>query len=108
MAKKKSRPSQYKVEASQVRLDKLEIQNNPALPTIWIDRMQLGVRSDAPVATLRFHTALQDCLVESCRLQVSTDHLKRITDVLCRTLNYYPRPETGERPAKKKLSRKKK
>jgi hypothetical protein len=73
------------------------------LPLTWVDHMMMSVRSDLPVATLRFYSVLlpdsksEVSKSEVCRLQTSVDHLKRMVDVFCRTTNYYP-----ERPKGKK------
>jgi len=59
-------------------------------PPQWVDRMEIAVRGEVPVATLRFFSVCTPFIVEGARLQMSTDHLKQIVDVLCRTLTYYP------------------
>ena len=64
---------------------------NQPLPPIWMDRMELGVRGDVAVATLRF-LALSppSALLEVARLQTSVVHVQQMVDVLSRVLNYYP------------------
>ena len=61
-----------------------------ASPAVWVDRMEIGIRGDVPVATLRFYGVCPPFLIEALRLQTSVDHLRLIADVLCQSLNYYP------------------
>ena len=67
--------------------------------------MQMLVRSDVPVTTLRFDTALPEAAYEVCRLQMTLAHAKRMIEVMCKTLDHYPTKPTA---AKKKTGRKKK
>lgn len=62
----------------------------PTLPLVWSDFMMIALRADAPVATMRFYSFLGDHAVEASRIQVSTEHIKRMIDVLARTVKYYP------------------
>lgn len=59
-------------------------------PPHWVDHMELAVRADIPIATIRFYAICPPFIVESSRLQTSVDHLKKIVDVLSKSLNYYP------------------
>jgi hypothetical protein len=52
--------------------------------------MELSIRADIPVATLRFYSVVTDRLVEACRVQTSVEHVRQIVDVLARSLDYYP------------------
>ena len=52
--------------------------------------MEITTRSDMPIATLRFYSALMDHLSEACRMQMSIQHLRNMVDVICKTLGYYP------------------
>lgn len=56
--------------------------------------MILSVRQDIPIATLRFNTILAEAVYEACRIQMSTDHLKQMANVICRTLDFYPTQES--------------
>jgi len=71
-------------------VDDLPTESNHSLQLIWVDRMTLGVRSDIPVATIRFHSITPGRLVEACRLQTTVKHLHEIVDVICRSIDYYP------------------
>ncbi|HEY8665600.1 MAG TPA: hypothetical protein VIL86_03000 [Tepidisphaeraceae bacterium] len=66
--------------------------DNNQLPTIWIDVAMLMVRGDG-IASLRLFTMLPDMLVEGCRIQLTTEHLKRMLDKFSKTLNHYPKPD---------------
>lgn len=67
--------------------------------------MQILVRGDVGVATLRFETALPEAAYEVCRLQMSVDHVRRMIDVMCQHVDYYP---SKPKEAKKTTRRKKK
>lgn len=86
------RPRKRTSESQQLKIDlsKLPKEFNPSLQLVWIDRMEIAVRGDTPVATLRFYTAMVDHLSEVSRLQTSVTHIKSIIDVLCRNVEYYP------------------
>ena len=73
-----------------LRLDELPKESDPSIRLIWVDSMEVAVRGDVPVVTLRFYSALREKLAEACRVQTSTTHLRSILDVLCRSLDYYP------------------
>jgi hypothetical protein len=60
-------------------------------PPFWVDRMELSLRADAPIAMLRFFSIVPpNILIESSRLQTTVSHAKSMIDVLCRSLDYYP------------------
>jgi hypothetical protein len=66
-------------------------ESDPSLRLIWVDRMELLSRGDAPIGMLRFYSAIgNEKLTEAARLQTTHAHLRGIVDVLCRTLDYYP------------------
>ena len=75
-----------------IELDLRKLKEEPglSLPLLWADRMTMGLRTDIPVATLRFYSALSDRLSECCRIQTSVTHLRQIVDVICRNIGYYP------------------
>jgi len=56
--------------------------------------MELSVRGDTALATLRFlaviPSPLPQSLVETGRIQLSHALLKSIVDVICKGINYYP------------------
>lgn len=66
------------------------------MKSLWVDTMGMTVRADVPVATLRFFTVLEDAQQEACRIQTNVPHLKRMVDVICRSINYYPTKKTGK------------
>lgn len=75
----------------QLDLAKLEKELDSTLKTLWVDRMEINVRGDLPIALLRFFSVVPpDKLSEACRMQTSLTHLQAIVDSLSRTLNYYP------------------
>ena len=88
----KKRPRKRKSESQRLEIDmsKLPREFNPGLQLVWVDRMEIAVRADTPVVTLRFYTATIDHLSEVSRLQTSVAHIKAIIDVLCRNIEYYP------------------
>jgi len=65
--------------------------------------MQMLVRSDIPITTLRFDTTLPEAAYEVCRLQMTVAHVKSMIDVMCQTLDYYPsRPPVAEKTTRRK------
>jgi hypothetical protein len=52
------------------------------LPTLWIDSINILIRGDTPIATLRFYAHVPEGRIESARLTVSIDHLRKITSIL--------------------------
>lgn len=76
-----------------VSLAQLPRRANLSIDLVWVDRMELAVRGDTPVATLRFFSAIAtEELVECARLQTSMEHLKAIADAICRATHHYPKP----------------
>lgn len=71
-------------------MSKLRKEFNPSLQLVWVDRLEIAVRADTPVVTLRFYTAMVDHLSEVARVQTSVTHIKAIIDVLSRNVEYYP------------------
>ena len=52
--------------------------------------MTLGIRPTGS-ATLRFYSAIdQKVLIEACRIQTSTEHLKQIANIICQVLKHTP------------------
>jgi len=72
-----------------------EIFLNNALPTLHIDYVNARHRKDG-FNYLSFSTHLPDNTVEQVRLMIDDEHLHKIIDNLCRTVNYFP-----ENPLKK-------
>src|SRR5688572_25071874 len=68
------------------------------MPTVWVDRMVLNVRTDPDLAILRFFTLYMQLdgrpvNVESSRIMVTMDHLRKMVNVMARVTNHYPTPE---------------
>jgi len=77
--------------------------DSPSLPTLWVDTTTLTARVDG-TATMRFYTVLREASVEACRIHTSVDHLKRIVDMLARSLEYYPTQATIKTTSKKRAN----
>jgi len=98
MMKKKSRTRQSKQQTpagmlvTHQPIKLAELEPLPLVhPPIWTDRMEMTVRSDIPVATLRFVAAIfPNHALEVSRLQTTVQHVKQMADLICRTLDYYP------------------
>ena len=97
-AKKKrvrKRPSQSsRLESIQIEVepDKLPVLADPTLKLVWADQMSIAVRSGLPVVTLRFLSVLgADRRLEVAHIQISSDHAKRMVDLIARHLDYYPK-----------------
>jgi hypothetical protein len=69
----------------------IEIYVNPAMPTVFSDKVQLMVRNDG-LAVLRWIHELPELHSEVARVLVTQDHLKKIIDLFCRNTGYYPTP----------------
>lgn len=64
------------------------------LPPVWSDRMELSIRTDTPLATLRFSAVVPpNALIETARVQTNIEQLKKMVDVISRNINYYPGKE---------------
>ena len=58
---------------------------------LLIDSVRLHLRSDVPVAELVFSTVHDGkAIVDTVRMHTSVAHLKRVADVICRTLDHQP------------------
>ncbi len=61
--------------------------------------MELAVRGDADVATLRFLAVIPpNALLECCRVNMTVSHLKRMLDVIAQSLKYYPAAPGADQP----------
>jgi hypothetical protein len=69
---------------------------DPSLRLVWVDLAEILVRQDIPIATITFYSSLHDRIAEACRIQTTTDHLKKIAGIICSITDYYP-----ERPKNK-------
>ncbi len=80
--------------ASDSQLKPIDFAALPPLPsdvqTIWVDRAQLLLRSDEPIATIRFETALPEGRREAARIAMSVSHLRKLVDLICRMIEYKP------------------
>lgn len=95
-AKQASKSSRRK-QSLAISIKDLPKVRNPAVVTAWVDSMQFLGRSDLPIATMRFETALPEAAYEVCRLQSSVDHIKRMIDVMCENVDYYPSKPTPKK-----------
>ena len=77
-------------EKSAIDIASLPVSFNPALQTVWVDRMAMLVRANPDAVVLRFYSALPEMAVECARLQTSVALARNIIDVLARNLDYYP------------------
>lgn len=61
---------------------------------IWVDDFFAYTRNDTSVATVVMLSARPevDKMVEVMRMVTSTKQLKKLTDMLCEHLDYYPSP----------------
>lgn len=73
----------------------LEAKGNQNLPNIWIDIINLAMRSD-DVCILRFFSNLPEGAFEQSRIVTSKSTLISLTDLLCSNLNYYPQKKTSK------------
>lgn len=87
--KKASRSSRRKQPLKLSTKDLPKVRN-PGTVTVWVDSLQILRRSDPPVVTLRFETALPEASYEVCRLQTSVDHIKAMIDAMSKAVDYYP------------------
>ena len=69
-----------------INIAKLPVQFDPALKMLWVDRMDILVRTDGTVS-LRFSALYGEHLVEACRLQATAAHAKQIAEVISRSLS---------------------
>ena len=69
--------------------DALEVRLNPDLNPIWVDNFTVAMRDDS-LALMRFSANLPEGSVEQTQMMTSKEHLKKIVDLLCASLNYYP------------------
>lgn len=81
-----------------VNVREMRAEVNANINTVWVDRMQVFLRSDA-LGMVSFATLIPpERLVEVGRFQMSVAHLKDMVNVLCRSLDYYPKKEASEPP----------
>lgn len=93
MAQKKSKSAKPKPGPKQIAVHTGEMPTivDPTLKTVWVDKTNLYVRSDTPVATVSFSTLVSpDKLIECARIQSTVTHLKATVDMICKTIDYYP------------------
>lgn len=69
----------------------LQLQQDPALKSLWVDVMRMSVRADPDVVELVFSTVYdRKTLVDAVRIHTSVTHLKAIANAICRTLKHTP------------------
>jgi len=64
--------------------------------------MQILVRPEEQLATLRFSTALPEGNYEVCRLQMTVALVKRMIDLMAKQVDHYPSGEIATETKKKK------
>ncbi|MCX7047155.1 MAG: hypothetical protein NTX50_16915 [Candidatus Sumerlaeota bacterium] len=64
---------------------------NHLLPSIAVDQVMLGRRSDG-MSLLRMYSTLPEGMVEQARIMIQQSRMKPMIDALCKHSNYYPRP----------------
>jgi len=71
--------------------EKLESQFifNHNLSTVWIDTFNIGIRSDN-LALIRLMAGVPEGIVEQWKFICTHESLKKLIDVLCPMLNYFP------------------
>ena len=62
---------------------------------LFVDYLAIGSRPDGN-SLLRFGSVIQEGIREQVRIMTPTQHVKKMIDAMCKTINYYP-----ERPQKK-------
>jgi hypothetical protein len=76
--------------------NKFEIKLNPTLNTLWIDTLNINVRSDEN-CLLRFMSGLPEGIFEQTRIMTSRKNLEGFINVLCESLDYYPTKTPSEK-----------
>lgn len=67
-----------------------ELQVNNSLSTLFVDGAFVTHRRDG-ASLIRLVAGLPEGNSEQARIMISDEHLHRIIDVLCRSINYYPK-----------------
>jgi len=89
---KKQPPQTYQPEPPKFPPAQFKMPPNPILPVLWSDT--LDVQYDQQNALLRFSATVEGHKIEVARVQTSLDHVKKMVDMFCNALNYYPtKPE---------------
>lgn len=75
------------------------------LPSVWFDSLRLSVRTDneeekSKLAILSFFYDLSTSdgvlKIENARMMCSAAQAKKITELMCRMLDYYPKPSKSD------------
>jgi hypothetical protein len=90
--KKKSTPQNSEQPDKEAATQGLTFARNVIHPPLWVDQTRLVLRDDFPIASLIFYSVIPDqgIIEETARIQTSVEHLRKIVDLLCRQLDYYP------------------
>lgn len=62
----------------------------PDIPTIYADKMQFLRRTDNSCILSWVQEVGRDLFVEQSRVMVSEEHMKRIINLICEHIDYYP------------------
>ncbi len=68
-----------------------EIHKNPNLVTMAIDGIQAYNNNKSKTNLVRLISSLPEGAYEQSRFIVTDEHLKHFIDVLCRTIDYFPK-----------------
>lgn len=79
----------------------IEVHGNKNMPTCWADYFNIGVRADGMVL-LRFFATLPEGVFEQARVITGQDHVKKILDTICSSLDYYPKKSPKKSNPEKK------
>ncbi|MDD3146044.1 MAG: hypothetical protein PHD82_01970 [Candidatus Riflebacteria bacterium] len=79
------------------------IKQNPALNPVWVDGINIFIRTD-DVCYLQLLATLPDGVYEQFKCMTNKNELKNIIDVLCASAEYFPSKKKKE-PAKKKANK---
>src|ERR1043166_2665036 len=72
----------------QTNLQEISAEADPTLKLLWVDKVNVVARSDAPVITLNCYSALPpNRLIESCHIQMSVTHAKKLGEVILQIIS---------------------
>jgi hypothetical protein len=69
---------------------KFDVTTNLNHPTIFVDNLHIDSRTDG-MHLIRLLTGLPEGHVEQAKCIISNEHLRRMLDVLCNHLKYFPK-----------------
>ena len=91
---------QVEKDNSESRSLTLTLGVRPDLPTVWFDSFRMARRSDVEIVVFSFFHKLpfeeSSDQLELFRAATTTDHVRKIIDMMCRNLDYYPVKEAAK------------